>query len=128
LPAGNESRFVIPNFKAAYDAGLRPEGKLEFVSLSAYDAGQTAYARLRISGFENGDAGGTAQNVAAGAEVSTTSQGHVFKNSSWMPLEILAAPIGSTAYGVMDFRVTGGTGFVAPGGATAWVRWTPSVQ
>jgi hypothetical protein len=43
---------------------------------------------------------------------------------SWSPMPFSGAPSGDHGYGVIDVKVTGGSGFIGPGNGTAWLRWT----
>lgn len=123
VSAATTARFMIPNFKHLYDAGLRPEIHMT-VGMTA-PSGETISARLDVKDIADGS-DDTNQPIIASSPAldSTSTVGCAVKILPWTALQFDTPPTGDDAFGVFKFKVTGGQGVVCSGWSTAWIRWT----
>jgi hypothetical protein len=115
----NSARFAIPSMKALYDAGLTPE---VFVHAMMHNSGSgTVYARVGINELQSGDAGGTV--IATGGEVSVAGTTNLYEFSGWTPMSFSQAPAKPDAVGLIQARVSSGTGTLVGGTVDGRIRW-----
>lgn len=108
---------TVPNFKALYDAGLRPQ-----VCVSAWmnaSAANNMFLRAAFSTANDGDSSGSFSRDLTGGEISVTGATDTYKTSGWA--DMTGAP--TRAHGLFMLQYKTSTNVSDARGATVGLRW-----
>lgn len=110
-------RRIIPNFKALYDAGVRPQA---FVSaLLDNDGANDTFLRAAIREFNDNDGTLSAEILTGGEIVNNGTTGR-YQVADWATMTG-TAPTKTHGLLLVQVRCTAGTGTIDTG--SVWLRW-----
>jgi hypothetical protein len=116
------SNTLIPNFRALYEAGLKPQ---VFCSGFLDNSGANdTFLRAGIVDVSDDDTSTlpVSEDIMTGAEISNNGTTQTWQTSpGWQDVTVAAAPDKDHAYVRLEYRVSGGTGTWA--GCGLGLRW-----
>lgn len=123
---GNAQSFpacFLPNYKAIYDAGLRPDFYVaaKVHGLPGFDFG----SQFRVSIFEVADGDTALASVASSEPVITAISASVYTTGGgWQPADTISAPSKAHAYALAEVQKDGDPALgLSVEAAAAWMRW-----